>query len=414
MEQGTKTLAAWHREAEANRLAMEGAYEASSPERRTQLDAAIDAYRQALSLIDRASIFSPNETLEDLRTDHIPYMLVEHHLAGLVQKVPTEGPQARRAVLEEARARHERFLHLLDSYSALGAPQQRLLRDYDESPATFSTLPADPARRRDAKIAAFRREKELRAKLEALKARATRSKLRGSAAAAESATTTTTTATSSERDDEDNEGGGGGNALHEAEAEDAAEEWIRPARLTQLEMAADEALQALEAINREQEVLAQAPEPFLPPSSSNMEEDERERRRRRRADDGDDDDQQASSSRADLRRLQSAFGNAGGGPLLDKGGRPLQPFTIVGDRAELARGVFRPGHNLPTMSIDEYLEEERRRGGIIEGGGEASGVVPEPDEDDIEKADAEMYKARAWDEYVEANPRGSGNTLNRG
>ncbi|KLU86273.1 hypothetical protein MAPG_05289 [Magnaporthiopsis poae ATCC 64411] len=97
-------------------------------------------------------------------------------------------------------------------------------------------------------------------------------------------------------------------------------------------------------------------------------------------------------------------------------GRPLQPFTIVGDRdrAELARGVFRPGHNLPTMSIDEYLEEERRRGGIIEGGGEASGVVPEPDEDDIEKADAEMYKARAWDEYVEANPRGSGNTLNRG
>jgi hypothetical protein len=23
-------------------------------------------------------------------------------------------------------------------------------------------------------------------------------------------------------------------------------------------------------------------------------------------------------------------------------------------------------------------------------------------------------KARAWDEYVEANPKGSGNTLNRG
>ncbi|KAL8371968.1 hypothetical protein RB595_001671 [Gaeumannomyces hyphopodioides] len=398
MDQGAKTLADWHREAEAGRLALEGAYEASGAARRAQLDVAIEAYRQALALIDRASVFSPNETLEDVRTDHMPYMLVEHHLANLAQKVPTEGPAARRAVLQESRARHERFLHLLDSYGALGAPQQRLLRDYDDSPASFSTLPADPARRRDAKIAAFRREKELRAKLEALKARAARTKLRGAAAA-------TATTSTSEGDDEGNDDGGGGNALEEAEAEDAAEEWIRPARLTQLEMAADEALQALEGINREEEVLAQAPEPFLPPTGASVEDDER---RRRAA--ADQDSHQ--TSRVDLHRLQSILG--GGGPLLDKGGRPLQPFTIVGNRAELAKGVFRPGHNLPTMSIDEYLDEERRRGGIIEGGGEASGIIPEPDEDNIEKADAEMYKARAWDEYVEANPRGSGNTLNRG
>ncbi|KAL8401673.1 hypothetical protein RB596_008463 [Gaeumannomyces avenae] len=397
MDQGAKTLADWHREAEAGRLALDGAYEASGPDRRARLDAAVEAYRQALALIGRASVFSPNETLEDVRTDYLPYMLVEHHLANLAQKVPTEGPAARRAVLKESRARHERFLHLLDSYGALAAPQQRLLRDYDESPASFSTLPADPARRRDAKIAAFRREKELRAKLEALKARAARTKLRGSAAAP-------ATASTSEGDDE---GGGGGNALEEAEAEDAAEEWIRPARLTQLEMAADEALQALESINREEEVLALAPEPFLPPSGATVEDDER---RRREA--ADQDSQR--TSRVDLHRLQSTLGGGGGGPLLDKGGKPLQPFTIVGNRAELAKGVFRPGHNLPTMSIDEYLEEERRRGGIIEGGGEASGIIPEPDEDDVEKADAEMYKARAWDEYVEANPRGSGNTLNRG
>jgi hypothetical protein len=66
------------------------------------------------------------------------------------------------------------------------------------------------------------------------------------------------------------------------------------------------------------------------------------------------------------------------------------------------------------MSIDEYLEEERKRGGIIEGGGEASGIIAEPDEDDYEKGEAETLKARAWDEYVEANPKGSGNTLNRG
>ena len=66
------------------------------------------------------------------------------------------------------------------------------------------------------------------------------------------------------------------------------------------------------------------------------------------------------------------------------------------------------------MSIDEYLEEEKRRGGVIEGGGEKSGQAPEPDEDDIEKADAETMKAREWDEFTEANPKGAGNTLNRG
>ncbi len=99
---------------------------------------------------------------------------------------------------------------------------------------------------------------------------------------------------------------------------------------------------------------------------------------------------------------------------MSKQGKPLQPFTLLSNRQELAKGVFRPGHNLPTMTIDEYLDEEARRGGIIEGGGEASWHRPEPDEDDIEKADAETMKAREWDEFVEANPKGSGNTLNRG
>lgn len=62
---------------------------------------------------------------------------------------------------------------------------------------------------------------------------------------------------------------------------------------------------------------------------------------------------------------------------------------------------------------------------------EKSGLKPEPDEDNYEKADAEIMKAREWDEFKEANPRyvfilfpqvryakvvfrGSGNTLNRG
>lgn len=101
------------------------------------------------------------------------------------------------------------------------------------------------------------------------------------------------------------------------------------------------------------------------------------------------------------------------GPVLSKEGKPLQPFTLLDRRTQLQQGVFRPSHNLPTMTIDDYLEEEKRRGNFIQGGDE-SATQEVVDEDDMDKADEETMKARAWDEFTEANPRGSGNTLNRG
>ena len=61
--------------------------------------------------------------------------------------------------------------------------------------------------------------------------------------------------------------------------------------------------------------------------------------------------------------------------LISGGGRVLRPFTILpttnglSDRERFQGEVFRSSHRLPTMTIDEYLEEERRRGNIITGGG---------------------------------------------
>lgn len=121
-----------------------------------------------------------------------------------------------------------------------------------------------------------------------------------------------------------------------------------------------------------------------------------------------DGDEDAIHSRVDSMNLKYT------GPLLDKKGIPLRPFTILDKRQQVQKGVFRPDHSLPTMTIDEYLDEERRRGGIIEGGGPNSGLTVEPDEDNITLADEATMKARAWDEFTEANPKGSGNTMNRG
>lgn len=86
---------------------------------------------------------------------------------------------------------------------------------------------------------------------------------------------------------------------------------------------------------------------------------------------------QLNQSRDDTWRIDMAprGGPDGKGPLLDPRGRPLRPFTILpsnfAERTRLQQEVFRPDYRLPTMTIDEYLVEEEKRGNIIRGGGYA-------------------------------------------
>lgn len=166
---------------------------------------------------------------------------------------------------------------------------------------------------------------------------------------------------------------------------------------------------SLDMIAQELQLLDFAPPPSLPaPGVLTADERERERERngRRPGDGGYSDKLDGPLSQL------AATGKAG--PILSKDGKPLQPFVLLDQRQRIQQGVFRPGHSLPTVTIDEYLAEEKRRGGMVEGGGEQSGLRPEVDEDDVRKADEETMRAREWDEFTEANPKGSGNTLNRG
>lgn len=375
MDNEPRSLKALFAEAESKRIALGSfPYAPNSSEYSDAVSSTVKLYQNCLTLISALSLFSPNESLEDLSTFDLPYLLANFHLAELTQKLPSSSLPERKRILSAARNAYERYLHLLDSYSLLSPSYQKLLEQYTDSPTTFSTVStSDPAARRNAKIANFKAEKDLRSKLEFLRSRP-------------------------EYGVEEADGGGG-------EDEDA----VRAVHLAHLHYSTHMAFQALEGLNREWEILALAPSE--PPSLEQRQQQEQDDlRRRQRGTAGGLGDNYSD-------RLDPLFtSNGRGGPLLSAQGKPLQPFTLVGNRQELARGVFRPGHNLPTMSIDEYLEEERRRGGIIEGGGEASWKAgeQEPDEDDMDKADAETMKARAWDEFVEANPRGSGNTLNRG
>lgn len=179
---------------------------------------------------------------------------------------------------------------------------------------------------------------------------------------------------------------------------------MRTLHLTNISLSTHRAFADLESIAQELDILKLAPPPPSPGARpQNSVADERTCDRERNS----------YSERLDT-NLSSLLAGSPGGPILSKSGRPLRPFTLLDSRSRLQQGVFRPDHNLPTMTIDEYLEEEKKRGGIIEGGGEASGRRPEVDEDDYDVADAATYKARGFDEFAEDNPRGSGNTMNMG
>lgn len=355
-----RSLKAIFDEAEQNFSNIESSFDSNSAAFQQLVSSTLLLYEQCVSIANQISLFSANECLEDIGTADLQYLLLDYRIAELISRV--HGSQGeRKANLEKSQKSYERYLKQLDNYDMLSTADAALLEHYRESPNTFSVASTrDPAARRDVKIKRFREEKALKEKLAYLRKNP-----------------------SILQNDE--------NA-------------VRELHLTNIAYCTHQAFASLESIGQELHILSLAPSsetPDLPQRDS----DARQHNGRSLADSYDT-------------RLDTHLSAGLRGPLLSKEGKPLRPFTLTASgtskRQEFQKGVFRPDHSLPTMSIDEYLEEERKRGGIIDGGGPQSEVRPEVDEDDMDAADRETYKARQWDEFVEANPRGSGNTLNRG
>jgi hypothetical protein len=357
--------------AEDKRHAIESSYDSTSPTYAADVTSAVSLYGQAIDRIAAVSLFSPNEGVDDVATAELPLLLAPFYAAEVVQRTPRLAtPAERLGILRQARRGYERFLGQAESYGLVPkTPYGRMLERYRDDPEAFAAAAgADAGARRDAKMAAYRAEKQLRDKVEALR-------------------------------------------RNPRYLEHGDEELVRELHLTSIQAAVHATFNGLDSLNREVSLLAQAPPPPPPPGQSSSSPSSSSSDARSR--------QPAQNFDPTLRLDQVPRAAGRGGPLLSRDGKPLQPFTLLPSgsgagpsRADLARGVFRPGHNLPTMSIDEYLDEERRRGNIIEGGGEQP--RPQLDEDDMDAVDRETYKARDWDDFTDDNPRGSGNTLNKG
>lgn len=355
MPDAERSLRAVFEDAESKRVSVENSYDSNSATFQDNVQSSILLYEQCLQIADRISLFSPNETLEDINTADLHYLLLNYRIADLVLRI--NDFHQRKNNVQRAQKSYERYLKQIDNYDMLSKSDAALFEQYQESPDTFSTSPSrDPASRRDAKIRRFKEEKALKGKLEYM--RKNPSVLQN---------------------------------------DDSA---YRELQLTEITFCTHQTFQSLESIAQELHILSMAP-PSLPNEAPQRQPDARERNSR---------PGEGYSERLDPPGLSAGLR----GPLLDSAGKPLRPFTLTSKRQDLRSGVFRPDHNLPTMSIDEYLEEERKRGGIIDGGGPQSEIRPQIDEDDMDAADKATMKAREWDEYTEANPKGSGNTLNRG
>ena len=97
------------------------------------------------------------------------------------------------------------------------------------------------------------------------------------------------------------------------------------------------------------------------------------------------------------------------GPVMGASGQVLRPFRLVDKKKE---NIFKPFHNVPTMSIEQYIDEEIRKGGIQLN--VPSDTVPEIDADSESFIEAQRMKDIEWDAFKDDNPRGHGNRIGKG
>ena len=313
------------------------------------LQAALSAYTEAGSLVARLSLFSTNEGLEDVSSTDLQYVLVDYHIGVLTFQINDR--DRRQKTLQDAEAAFVAFLTRCEDYGLVSEEDRADVKSLlGRESGEQTERKVSPADMRDRRIARYKREKALQSKID--------------------------TAQSQSNGDE---------------------ELLRRLHIASIHLAVSKALQELEGITRELELLKTMPTEL------------------RTRESGENDTGAADRATWRLDRTNDQ-------PLMDNKGRPLRPFVITsGDstRDRMRNEVFRPDHSLPTMSIDEYLEIERQRGGILPPqNGQQPQTRPPHELRSARAADAaeeeERQKAIAWDHFTENNPRGIGNTMNRG
>ncbi|TEB26606.1 serine/threonine protein phosphatase PP2A-associated protein [Coprinellus micaceus] len=379
-------------------LALSNAYNLppSSTEKEELVISSLSTLKKVHSRIVELSLFSPNETVEDVTTHDLIYLTLPFVLAEAQSRQQLDTRSERLASLAQTQRYVKGFVSLLETYNIVPGAEREL---YGKQASGIR----DPAKKRQLKIDQFKKEKELKARIQTLRKKRSQQPVSDDFPSNFDLIASLLPSEPEVKDDR--------------EIASETDEVLRETVLILLRLLYAQAQGQIEMLTQEVEMVKMMPSsPQL--DAQRAEQDDRMKRR----------EEEASMWRLDTPRPSG--GPDGKGPLLDSSGRVLRPFTILpsdaGERQRLQSEVFGPSHNLPTMTIDDYLQVEKDSGRIITGGGpgsenqlttseqlqldsEMDGTV-----DTEEKEEQKRQKDEKWARFADANPRGAGNTMNRG
>ncbi|KAJ6760340.1 IMMUNOGLOBULIN-BINDING PROTEIN 1 [Salix purpurea] len=360
----------------------------------------IEALENCEEMISKLGLFSSNETKEDISTTDLKYILVPFYLAELTEKIALED---RIQILKASQAKLKEFLSFCEAMELV--PEEELQTFSQGTPNTF-------ADRRALKIARYRRQIAAEAKLEKIKEQ---KEWRGHSNKAAAVSTLV------EAGEED---------LMDDDGEEEREAWI-----TTISLSICKAIDLLEMLKKEEEMLLAVKERQLQGGDKAFSQtilDERARKA--------EDWHRGAAVKARYTQPAQPItcatfaqdvleGRAKVSEARDHKHLPMTfgPASIVGgsltnERERITAQVFQPGHRLPTMSIEEAgLKEmeimnkwQERNVELMEEANSAwykdnQKLKPSEEEED-EDDDAAVEKARAFDDWKDDHPRGAGNT----
>ncbi|KAG9126061.1 hypothetical protein FRC07_005062 [Ceratobasidium sp. 392] len=369
-------------------------HSALAPQHKQISDDALADLRLVAAAISDLQLFSKNETLEDVSTRQLVYMSVPYATAELLQSLPSTEPTQRKDTLIQAESEMQKFISYIVDYEIVDEATM-------QSAKRSAQVLNNPGQRREVKIQQYQAEKQLKQRIQALRSRSLSTEIDEPSNNYDAIRGLLKSSSSNPH---------AGSVNTEDDDIDIDDETLRELSILYLRLLFTQANASLLQLSQELQLLRNIPPP--PPSTQSAE---------------------TSRPQDDTWRLdQTARGGPDGrGPLMDAKGRPLRPFTImpashVAERTRLQEEVFRPDYRLPTMTIDEYLAEEERRGNIIQGGGKTSEEAPTPSERlaidaeqdgtrfGEEESEEKRLKDEDWAVYTDENPKGMGNTMNRG
>ncbi|KAI4337978.1 hypothetical protein L6164_016337 [Bauhinia variegata] len=356
-----------------------------------------EALEKCEYMISKLGLFSANETKEDITTTNLKYILVPFYLAELSEKIAQND---KIQILKSSQAKLKEFISFCEAMELV--PKEEL-ESYTQG------APKSVADQRARKIARFQRQRAAESKFLEIKERKER---RGRSTKAAALSTPVEAGEEEVLDDD---------------GEEEREAW-----LTTISLAICKALDLLEMLKKEEEMLSAIKERQSKDGDKEFSKDFLDERMKK-AEDWHRNGAARARYTIPAQPITCATfaqdvleGRANVSQAHDHKHQPLifGPASLVNgsltnERDIMAAQVFQPSYRLPTMSIEEAgLKEmemmnkwQERNARLMEEANSSwyKDQKSRPGEEEAEDDDAAQEKARAWDDWKDDNPRGAGN-----